>query len=76
MQRDDRLVRRDDRRLHLHRLEHDERLARLHASPSADEHLITVPGIGARERALLAPRRACDARVDVRRRRRAAARAG
>ena len=28
---DDRLVGRDDRRLHLHRLEHDERLARLHA---------------------------------------------
>ena len=63
-----RLVRRDERRLHLHRLEHEQRLARLDASPAATSTPITVPGIGAVTRRC----RAVPPRVRGRRRRRAA----
>ena len=44
---DARVVGRGHDLLHLHRLEHDERLVRRRASPSATRTSITVPGIGA-----------------------------
>ena len=67
-----RLVRRDDRRLHLHRLEHDERLARLDRVALRDEHADDRAGHRRGERALLAAAGRARAR---RRRGRAAARA-
>src|SRR6266511_3991165 len=48
----DGLVGRGERRLHLHRLEHDEGLARLDSVALGDEHLDYRPGHRGRDRAL------------------------
>ena len=52
---DDSLVRRDERRLHLHRLEDDERLARLHPVAFLHQHAEHRTGHRGRDRAVLGP---------------------
>ena len=54
-----------ERRLHLHRLEHDQRLPRLHRVALGDEHADHGPGHRRRHRALLRPRRASLCRLGV-----------